>query len=247
MGKFTRREFLSVRRDSWDCGTAVSFPRCGCTRCHPGGGSHLSVRHVVVLMQENRSFDHYFGTLHGVRGFDDPIALQLRDGGSVFHQPRAPGSSSRVAPFHLDGSSNAPCIADLDHSWAGTHEAWNRAAYDRWVHAKGAATMGYLTGGDIPFHHALADSFTICDSYFCSVMGPTKPNRLYLWSGTIDAAGSAGGPVIDNSGTGFGWTTYPERLQSAGVSWKVYQNADDNYDDNALAWFGNTRTRPGTP
>jgi phospholipase C len=66
----------------------------------------------------------------------------------------------------------------------------------------------------------LADSFTICDSYFCSVMGPTKPNRLYLWSGTIDAAGNAGGPVTDNSKNGFGWTTYPERLQSAGVSWK---------------------------
>jgi len=250
VSKFTRREFLSASAATVGVAALHRLPSTlrAARAVTPGGGSIFSVRHVVVLMQENRSFDHYFGTLRGVRGFDDPVALQLRDGCSVFNQPGSPGSGSRVAPFHLSGSSNAPCIADLDHSWAGTHEAWNRAAYDRWVTAKGAATMGYLKRADIPFHHALADSFTICDSYFCSVMGPTKPNRLYLWSGTIDAAGSAGGPVIDNSKTGFGWTTYPERLQSAGVSWKVYQNADDNYDDNALAWFRQYQdASPGTP
>ncbi len=250
MGKFTRREFLGVSAATVGAAALHQLPSTlrVARAVTPAGGSISSVRHVVILMQENRSFDHYFGTLHGVRGFDDPIALRLRDGDSVFNQPQAPGASSRVAPFHLGSKSNAPCIADLDHSWAGTHEAWNGAAYDRWVAAKGAATMGYLRREDIPFHHALADSFTICDSYFCSVMGPTKPNRLYLWSGTIDAAGRAGGPVIDNSKTGFGWTTYPERLQSAGVNWKVYQNADDNYDDNALAWFRQYQhARPGTP
>jgi phospholipase C len=250
VSKFTRREFLGASAATVGVAALHRLPSAlrSARAVAPGGGSIFSVRHVVVLMQENRSFDHYFGTLHGVRGFDDPVALQLRDGDSVFNQPRAPGSSSRVAPFHLGSKSNAPCIADLDHSWAGTHEAWNGAAYDRWVTAKGTATMGYLKRDDIPFHHGLADSFTICDSYFCSVMGPTKQNRLYLWSGTIDAAGSAGGPVTDNSASGFGWTTYPERLQAAGVSWKVYQNADDNYDDNALAWFRQYQdARPGTP
>jgi phospholipase C len=250
VSKFTRREFLGASAATVGVAALHRLPSAllAARAVTPGGGSLFSVKHVVILMQENRSFDHYFGTLRGVRGFDDPVALQLRDGGSVFNQPRSPDSSSSVAPFHLNGGSNAPCIADLDHSWAGTHEAWNRAAYDRWVTAKGEATMGYLKRSDIPFHHALADSFTICDSYFCSVMGPTKPNRLYLWSGTIDSAGTAGGPVIDNSKSGFGWTTYPERLQSAGVSWKVYQNANDNYDDNALAWFRQYQdARPGTP
>ena len=160
----------------------------------PAAGRSLSaVRHVVVLMQENRSFDHYFGTLAGVRGFDDPAALTLGNGDSVFEQP---DSSGRCMPFHLDSMSGAvPCVPDLDHSWDGTHRAWNEGRYDRWVDAKSASTMGYCTRADIPFHYALADAFTICDHYFCSVMGPTNPNRLYLWSGTLDAQGDAGGPV----------------------------------------------------
>jgi phospholipase C len=108
--------------------------------------------------------------------------------------------------------------------------------------------MGYYTRADIPFHFALADAFTICDHYFCSVQGPTDPNRLYLWSGMIDPRSTGGGPVIDNSEAGYSWTTYPERLQAAGISWKVYQNTKDNYDDNALAWFKQFRTAmPGSP
>jgi phospholipase C len=88
----------------------------------------------------------------------------------------------------------------------------------------------------------------VCDHYFCSVMGPTNPNRLYLWTGTNDPNGVAGGPVVDNATADFRWTTYPERLQAAGVNWKVYQNAHDNYDDNALAWFRQFReARPGSP
>lgn len=139
-------------------------------------------------------------------------------------------------------------MRDLDHSWGGTHSAWDNAKYDNWVPAKSATTMGYYTRDDIPFHYALADGFTLCDNYFCSVMGPTDPNRLYLWSGMIDPNGTGGGPVIDNSETGYRWTTYPERLQAAGVSWKVYQNTADNYDDNALAWFTQYRNAlPGSP
>lgn len=214
----------------------------------PIGDSIFSIRHVVILMQENRSFDHYFGTLRGVRGFDDPNALRLRNGNSVFSQPGLQGQAANVTPFHLNGKADAPCVANLDHSWNGTHAAWNGGEYDAWVRAKGAATMGYLTRVDLPFHYALADGFTICDNYFCSVMGPTNPNRLYLWSGTIDAEALAGGPAIDNTGRRLGWTTYPERLQAAGVDWKVYQNAQDNFDDNALAWFSRYQdAQPGMP
>jgi len=209
------------------------------------GGSLSSVRHVVVLMQENRSFDHYFGSLNGVRGFGDRTALSLRNGDPAFKQPNRSGYQ---LPFHLDTSaSSAQCVGDLDHSWRGTHRAWNNGRQDQWIEAKGALTMGYFSRADLPFHYALADAYTICDHYHCSAMAPTHPNRLYLMSGMIDAGGG-GSPVTGNGESGFSWTTYPERLQSAGVSWKVYQNADDNYDDNALAWFSQYQdAQPGTP
>ncbi len=194
-------------------------------------------------MQENRSFDHYFGTLRGVRGFDDRTALRGQGKDGVFAQSDA--TAACVKPYLHDP---AGAIADLDHSWHGTHAAWNDGRCDAWVKAKGAASMVYLDRAAIPLHFALADAFTVCDHYFCSVMGPTNPNRLYLWSGTCDPNGLAGGPAIDNARSGFRWTTYPERLQAAGVDWKIYQNAADNYDDNALAWFAQFRdAKPGSP
>ncbi len=120
---------------------------------------------------------------------------------------------------------------------------------DRWVQAKGPFTMGYFTQADIPFQWALAEAFTVCDHYFCSVFGPTNPNRLYMWTGMIDPDGTGGGPITDNSpahdNVTLSWTTYPERLQRAGVSWQVYQE-EDNYDDNALAWFKQFASAPAT-
>jgi phospholipase C len=111
---------------------------------------------------------------------------------------------------------------------------------DSWIAAKGEYTMGYFTQDDIPFHWALAEAFTLCDNYHCSVLGPTNPNRLYMWTGMIDPNGTGGGPIIDNSPAYnniiLSWTTYPERLERAGISWQVYQE-EDNYDDNSLAWF----------
>jgi phospholipase C len=251
MGKMTRRRFLGASVAAVGAAAFPNFPSALRTALAttPAGNSLFSVQHVVILMQENRSFDHYFGALQGVRGFGDRTALTLRNGNSVFKQPNSNGSSKFTLPFHLDTSStSAQCVRDLDHTWGGTHSAWDSARFDNWVPAKSATTMGYYTRNDIPFHYALADGFTLCDSYFCSVMGPTNPNRLYLWSGSIDPNGTAGGPVTDNSETGYRWTTYPERLQAAGVSWKVYQNGSDNYDDNALAWFAQYHNaQPGSP
>jgi len=251
MGRITRRRFLGASAAAVGAAAVPRFPGVLRTALAtpPAGTSLFSVKHVVVLMQENRSFDHYFGTLQGVRGFGDRTAQTLRSGKSVFHQPRGNNVDKYTLPFHFDtATTSAQCGRDLDHSWAGTHRAWNNGRYDDWVSAKGALTMGHYTRDDIPFHFALADAFTLCDHYFCSVMGPTEPNRLYLWTGTIDPNGSAGGPVIDNSETGYRWSTYPERLQAAGVSWKIYQNTEDNYDDNALAWFDQFRhARPGSP
>jgi phospholipase C len=245
MARITRREFLGMSAATAGAAAIGHLPPAlrRALAVAPGGGSVSSIKHVVVLMQENRSFDHYFGSLGGVRGFGDRAAARSSDGRSVFEQ-FDPKSGSTIVPRRADGAD----VADLDHGWEGTHRAWNQGNYDCWVEAKGVGSMGYLTRADIPFHYALADAFTLCDNYFCSVMGPTNPNRLYLWTGTIDPQGVAGGPVIDNRSSGFRWTTYPERLQAAGVSWKVYQNAADNFDDNALAWFAQFRdAAPGSP
>ncbi len=244
MTRLSRRTFIGLSAATAGAAAFTRLPNLmrSAMAMAPASGSPDAVKHVVVLMQENRSFDHYFGTLPGVRGFADRTALRRLDGSCVFDQRDA--DDRFVAPFLPD---TAAAMRDLDHSWQGTHAAWNGGHYDGWIGAKGNGCMAYLDRAAIPYHFELADRFTVCDNYFCSVMGATKPNRLYLWSGTCDPDGFAGGPAIDNSGDDFRWTTYPERLQAAGVDWKVYQNADDNYDDNALAWFSAFKNaKPGS-
>jgi phospholipase C len=211
------------------------------TMASPPGGRLTDIKHIVILMQENRSFDHYFGAMPGVRGFGDPAAMRLPDGKPVFYQPDPAHPQGYLLPFRLDtATTSAQAIPSTDHFWPSQHQAWAGGKMDAWIPAKGPLTMGYFTRDDIPFHWALADAFTICDRYHCSVFGPTNPNRLYMWTGMIDPAGGSGGPVIDDSpafnNVTLSWTTYPERLERAGISWQVYQE-EDNFDDNALAWF----------
>jgi phospholipase C len=199
------------------------------------------IKNIVILMQENRSFDHYFGTMPGVRGFGDPTAITLPSGKPVFYQPDPSHAQGYLLPFHYDTTStSAQATPGTDHSWPTQHQAWDNGAMDQWIAAKGPYTMGYFKQADIPFHWELARSFTICDNYHCSVLGPTNPNRLHMFTGMIDPNGTGGGPIIDNSpafnNVILSWTTYPERLERAGISWKVYQE-EDNYDDNSLAWF----------
>ncbi|MFD7013276.1 alkaline phosphatase family protein [Streptomyces sp. NPDC059928] len=222
----------------------------------PRHGSLRDIEHVVMLMQENRSFDHYFGTLSGVRGFSDPDALKLPNGRSVFYQPDTANPRGYLLPFHLDTrSTSAQAIPSTSHAWAVQHQAWNGGKMDRWLPAhrkadgvNGPYVMGYYTREDIPFQFALAETFTICDNYYSSVFGPTWPNRLYWMTGTIDPGGAKGGPVISNRAPKpYRWTTYAERLQAAGVSWKVYQQ-DDDYGCNLLEQFQSFRdAKPGSP
>ena len=209
-------------------------------------GSLRDIKHVVVLMQENRSFDHYFGTMKGVRGFDDPHALKLPNGRSVFYQPDAKNPDGYLLPFHLDTTTtSAQAIPSTSHAFTVQHEAVNGGKMDKWLQAhrkadgdaNGPYTMGYYTREDIPFQWALAENFTLCDAYHCSVLGPTWPNRLYHWSGTIDPGGKFGGPITTNVvPSPYRWTSYPERLTAAGVSWHVYQQEDD-YGCNPLEFF----------
>jgi phospholipase C len=225
-------------------------------------GTIRDVEHIVILMQENRSFDHYFGSLRGVRGFGDPRPVTLRSGKSVWHQP---GSDGDVLPFRPAAHEGAQFLADLPHDWASGQKAWNGGHYDCWVTHKTAATMAHLTRDDIPYHYALADAFTICDAYHCSVMGPTDPNRYYLWTGCLGNNGSGGGPVVDNAAAGCAWPSFPERLEQAGISWKIYQDVGTgldaaghwgwtdnahigNYGDNALLGLRQYRdAQPGSP
>jgi len=256
--ELTRRRLLTsaTALSGVAAGTAVlpaSLRRAlAATLRDPPGGSLRDVEHIVIAMQENRSFDHYFGTMPGVRGFADAAAIRLPGGGPVFRQPAPNHAQGYLAPFHLDTrTTSAQATPGTDHSWPTQHLAWNNGAMDQWVQAKGPFTMGYFTQADIPFQWELARAFTVCDHYFCSVLGPTNPNRLYMWTGTIDPGGTGGGPIIDNSpahdNITLSWTTYPERLQQAGVSWQVYQE-EDNYDDNALAWFKQFASAPaGSP
>jgi phospholipase C len=182
----------------------------------------------------------------GVRGFDDPEALRLADGRSVFYQPDNNNPKGYLLPFRLDThATSAQKIPSTSHAWAVQDEAWNGGRMDRWLSAHrkangvhGPYCMGYYTREDIPFQFALAEAFTLCDGYHCSVMGPTWPNRMYWMTGTIDADGKNGGPIVDNEvpKEGYTWTTYAERLEKAGISWKVYQQKD-NYGCNLLETF----------
>jgi phospholipase C len=251
-------------------------------------GTIKDVEHIVILMQENNSFDKYFGTLRGVRGFSDPrpalINLPNASGVGiagqvpVFLQPAgavnvsegfsvtaasqgAPANGAPVLPpFRLNPETTTPPTASLglsyvpgtDHGWETQHGGWNQGQWDGWPTAKGPATMLRFERVDIPYHYALADAFTVGDAYHCSVLGPTNPNRYYLWSGcignvtpythpdcTISVGGtdSYGNPIdgVDGAGSGprtanglsngyLRWPTLPETLQGAHISWKIYQD-----------------------
>jgi phospholipase C len=255
---------------------------------HNQKGTIEDVEHIVILMQENRPFDHHFGTIAGVRGYADPraikINLPLNGGGtapaSVFLQPA--GSANKLAgfsvpsgavggppngvdvlpPFRVDPSKDNSPLDNLggtympgtDHSWGAIHDAWNHGKYDNWANRLGPIAMNYMTRADVPYHCALADAFTVGDAYFCSVMGPTNPNRDYLWTGCIGnlsnlgpggTDGAGAGPVTANglssNGNYYIWKTYPERLIEAGITWKIYQDLAGATFFPDFGWSANNR------
>lgn len=213
-------------------------------------GSLQNIEHIVLFMQENHSFDNYFGTRYGVNGFgntgNNPPAVFKQRGWAPSGSGGGPTDFNDAAqftlPFRLNTdrgpSLSGECVNDPDHSWAPTHEAFNGGANDGWlpmsikaVGSKNApALMGYYTREDIPIHYLLADKFTVCDNYFCSVLGPTVPNRLYWLSATLDPDGQFGGPWLTTPTLWpkftFSWEVMPQSLERTGVSWKVYNNHD---------------------
>ncbi|OWA21423.1 phospholipase C, phosphocholine-specific [Streptomyces sp. CS159] len=265
MAEVNRRRFLQLAGATTAFSAlSASIDRAAALPANHRSGSIEDVEHIVVLMQENRSFDHYFGSLRGVRGFGDPHPVALDGGRSVWHQRK--GDGTEVLPFRPEADDlGMQFLEGLPHGWSDGQDAYHNAKYDRWLPAKGTTTMAYLTREDIPFHYALADTFTVCDAYHCSFIGSTDPNRYYLWSGHTGNDGRGGGPVLGNDELGYDWTTYPERLEAAGIPWKIYQDVGDgldaaghwgwiddayrgNYGDNSLLYFNKYRSaQPGDP
>ncbi|WP_256007572.1 phosphocholine-specific phospholipase C [Pedobacter deserti] len=219
------------------------------------GSTYLDAEHVVFLMQENRSFDHTFGTLKGVRGFNNPRAIRLANDYPVWLQRNKKGET--YTPFRLNiKDTRATWMSDLPHSWENQVDARNKGLHDGWLEAKRPGnkdyadmplTMGYYNRDDIPFHYALADAFTVCDHHFCSSLTGTSSNRCFFWTGTIRPEQNARSkPHISNGDIDgperVSWKTYPERLSEHGVDWKVYQNelsVGTDLEGEAESWLAN--------
>jgi phospholipase C len=252
----TRRQFLRTAATG-AAGTMLFglIDRALAVQAKRTTGSIRDVKHIVVHMQENRSFDHYLGMLNGVRGFGDPRPLRLAGGRSVWAQPSTQHRDGFVLPFHGDSKTTRSFKVDgAEQSHQENLHILNRGRYDRWGHTGELHNrMLHYTAGDLPFYYALADAFTVCDAYHCSTMTQTQPNRLHLFTGCNGGGTFGGEPEMSNYGEdltpsadmaedrrihpdAFGWTTYAERLQAAGVSWKVYQEYD-NFGDNTMAFF----------
>jgi phospholipase C len=245
-----RRHFLAAGAAS-TAALPAAIARAKAIDAHVRSGTIRDVEHVVIFMQENRSFDHYFGAMNGVRGFADRFPIPLEGGRTVWTQANAAGGGKPplVAPFPLNTAQTFAHmrVQGTPHNWTDAQDAWNEGRMGRWPAAKGEHAMGYYRRDDIPFQYALADAFTVCDAYHCSIQTGTNTNRLFLWSGTNDPSGRGGGPSLTNSHDRFPeqggakepyrWTTYVERLRGAGVSWRIYQDMADNFTDNPLVGF----------
>ena len=235
-------------------------------------GSIQDIQHIVILMLENRSFDHYFGTLRGVRGFGDRHPIPLPDGRTVWHQS---DGTKQIPPFRLDTrTTSALRISSTPHTFPDAQGAWSQGRMDSWPKFKTPISMGYYQREDIPFQFALAEAFTLCDAYHCSVTTGTDPNRIVFWSGSnydpekrrngenctaadaevnnlrCQVSGSLPTPGYQYQGSAFTWPSLPELLERAGISWRIYQDPNDNWTGlmhGGLAFKAFREAQPGTP
>lgn len=260
----TRREFLKkAGLLSGGVGLYYSLPASiqKAFSINPDPGStYLDAEHIVILMQENRSFDHTYGTLRGVRGFNDPHAIKLPNKNPVWLQTNEAGET--YAPFRLNiKDTKITWMGSLPHGWTNQVDATNNGKHNRWLEVKKSdnkeyasmpLTMGYYTRDDIPFYYAMADAFTVCDQNFCSSLTGTTPNRLYFWTGTIreeqneNSKANVWNEDADYN-TMVSWKTFPERLEENDISWKIYQNdigIDSVFTDEQDQWMSNFGDNP---
>ncbi|WP_213949627.1 phospholipase C, phosphocholine-specific [Luteibacter sp. dw_328] len=255
MTDLQRRKFIKIAGGAAAAAAVVGLPpslvRALSIKGNSATGSINDIEHVVILMQENRSFDHYLGALRGVRGFGDRFPIPLEGGGRVWDQSNG---TRVVKPFHLDKNTmNAALIKDMPHFFYDAQAAWNQGKYGHWPQYKTDGSMGYYTRSEAPFQYALADAFTICDAYHCSVQGCTDPNRIMFWSGSnhdprlrdagincddttaeptnirCNVVGQMPSPGYAYTGSAFTWDTIPDVLERNNISWKIYQDPNNNW------------------
>lgn len=272
-----RREFLRLAAQAAGAASvAASWPapilRALQVPADVRTGTIRDVAHIVILMQENRSFDHYFGTLRGVRGFGDRHPVPMSGGRTVWQQW---DGERELLPYHLDTeTTSALRVPVTPHAFADSQAAWNQGRFGAWPKFKTPYAMGYYERTDIPFQFALAEAFTICDAYHCSITTGTDPNRIVFWSGsnynpevrargencTEDDSepnnlrcwikGRMPTPGYTYQGSAFRWPTIPDVLQQHGISWRIYQNPNDNWTGamhGCLAFESFRTSVPGSP
>ncbi|UDF02955.1 phosphocholine-specific phospholipase C [Asticcacaulis sp. AND118] len=242
----SRRTFLSAALAASLGGLPPAIARALDIPANTRTGTIKDVEHVVILMQENRSFDHYFGAMNGVQGFGDRFAIPTAKDRTVFAQPREDDATRLIAPFALNTAQDFRLmrVEGTPHSFKDAQAAWDEGRMSHWPKSKHNHAMAHFERADLPFQYALAEAFTLCDAYFCAMHSGTNPNRVFHWTGKNVGPN---GPVIDNGYDelkadpkghgGYDWTTYPERLGAAGIDWRVYQNMKDNFTDNPLVGF----------
>jgi phospholipase C len=266
----TRREFIQqMMMLSGAAGLAWTMPESikRAVSIDPQSGStFMDAEHVVILMQENRSFDHCFGKLQGVRGYNDPRTMNQPNGNSVWVQSSDSGDT--YAPWRFDiNDTKITWMGSIPHSRPSQIDAWNNNKYDGWIDAKRSyrkqyadipLTMGHYTREDLPFNYAMADAFTICDQNFCSVIGPTRPNRLFFWGGTNRGQKSGDVKAYVRNSFHYGqpqWKLIPEWLEENDIPWHVYQNeiasgwvwdrvAPGVMSGQEFSWLGNFGCNP---
>jgi phospholipase C len=266
----SRRNFLrTVAATAGSTAALAAFPasirRALAIPANNRTGTIQDVEHIVLLMMENRGFDHYFGSMNGVRGFADRFPIPVPDvpgllqGKTVWYQrnDNATGTNPKLLSVQYnDTTANFALMrtADTPHLYPDTQNGWDHGRMSNWPQYKNNASMVYYRQADIPFQFALANAFTLCDSNHCSFFGGTAPNRTFQWTGTNHGRddpsipGIYNGPAVENSygGTltggkiksGYTWMTYGERLEDAGISWQTYQNNEvEPYGMNSILGF----------
>lgn len=263
----TRRDFLkkaAIMAGAAGAATAIpnSVLKAMSINAEPGS-TFYDAEHIVFLMQENRSFDHLFGTLKGVRGFNNPHPHLQPDGNKVWLQKDGKGFT--YAPFHVDiNKTKITWQGGLPHSWNDQVAARNEGKYDKWVPIKSQMSLAYYKRDDVPFYYALADAFTICDQHFCASLTGTTPNRLFFFTGTVRGERSENEVAVVNNNQAeshdnvfVDWPTFQEVLEDNGIDWRIYQNevwtanlpegeTDDwlgNYGDNPVEYISRHHVR----
>src|SRR5262245_1744999 len=225
LSTLSRRTFL---KGTAAAGAAVAGGGLWTTAIHPkrARAADTPIEHIIIACQENRSFDHYFGYAPQVQaaGFGPPPG---------YSQPNPGGTPDPFEPYRFTELGTP----DVPHDWDSVHGQWNGGAMDGFMTHSGEFAMGYYTEEELPFYYSLFGDSTLCGNFFCSLLGPTWPNRFYLMAGTS-------GGITTNGQWGYGIFDYPmtcDLADAAGVTWKVYNvNWDSvpfgNTDNVAVFW-----------